>query len=168
MLKHQQLQTRMAALQSKYDVDINKGNQKAVMLTRQLEEHILESKNKNSSAYKAYVQATIASEKVTPSALLKMKAYQKLCKVNQKQHKGILKQLKTSPKGLAAMVVPDGPDNKTYDSDCVVCLDAEKSVVILDCMHVAFCEDCAETCGIPGQECPLCSRKIRKTAKIFF
>ena len=51
------------------------------------------------------------------------------------------------------------------DTECVVCLDKPRDHVIMNCMHLCLCEDCAATFQQPS--CPLCSKKVRKIVRIF-
>jgi len=48
-------------------------------------------------------------------------------------------------------------------SQCVVCMDAERSVATLPCSHVVLCADCAEG----AKKCPICKRSVSSRLKVF-
>jgi hypothetical protein len=60
---------------------------------------------------------------------------------------------------------------------CVVCVDAAKSHVFVECMHKCVCEECAElllakdpwrgTVHADGAECPLCRVMSKSVRKVF-
>ncbi len=52
------------------------------------------------------------------------------------------------------------------DTECVVCLDKPKDHVVMPCMHMCLCEDCAKDFGAKNN-CPMCSKKVRKVMRIF-
>jgi E3 ubiquitin-protein ligase MUL1 len=43
---------------------------------------------------------------------------------------------------------------------CVVCLGAEREVIMLDCGHVCSCADCAAELLRVNQPCPVCRSEI--------
>lgn len=49
----------------------------------------------------------------------------------------------------------DSVEEEENDNTCVVCLDKPKTMAIIKCGHLAFCE----VCGFALQECPLCREK---------
>ena len=51
---------------------------------------------------------------------------------------------------------------------CVVCLEAKREVILLDCGHVCSCRKCADILWLEEQLCPVCRAEIRtiKTAFI--
>ena len=58
--------------------------------------------------------------------------------------------------------------------DCVVCLDKPKTYIILNCMHLCLCEDCANSwmkhkgaANTFNKNCPICSKKITQIARIY-
>jgi Zinc finger, C3HC4 type (RING finger) len=53
------------------------------------------------------------------------------------------------------------------DNECVVCLDKPKDHVIMNCMHLCLCEDCAVDFSEPKAKCPMCSKRVRKVVRIF-
>lgn len=55
-------------------------------------------------------------------------------------------------------------DETTIDK-CVVCWERTVATVLLDCMHVALCEECAR--GLSGQDCPICRTPVRAVQRIY-
>ena len=53
------------------------------------------------------------------------------------------------------------------DAECVVCLDKPKDHLIMPCMHMCLCEECAQDFGDPKASCPICGKKVKKVARIF-
>ena len=43
---------------------------------------------------------------------------------------------------------------------CVVCLEAERAIILLNCGHVCACVDCAEKLVINYNRCPVCRADI--------
>ena len=52
---------------------------------------------------------------------------------------------------------------------CVVCLEAEKSVVLLPCAHMCMCGDCTESLMANTRQClcPVCRGPVATTQRIF-
>ena len=47
------------------------------------------------------------------------------------------------------------------EHDCVVCLDEQKSVLIMPCRHLCLCEACAvQVMSAPLVRCPVCRGKV--------
>lgn len=47
-------------------------------------------------------------------------------------------------------------DNIPESIQCVVCLGAEREVILLDCGHVCVCADCADELIRASHSCPVC------------
>jgi len=58
-------------------------------------------------------------------------------------------------------------DNDDFNEECVVCLDARPNHIILDCGHLALCEECAHLFRKPDSKCPSCRAPIRKILKTY-
>ena len=55
----------------------------------------------------------------------------------------------------------DGEDRELPDRlVCVVCLGAEREVILLPCGHVCVCATCADTLLAGGHQCPVCRGPI--------
>jgi hypothetical protein len=59
---------------------------------------------------------------------------------------------------------PSGTETSTNDKNiCVVCMDAPRNTVFLECGHVACCRNCSKRLV----ECPICRQKIVRVVDIF-
>lgn len=52
-------------------------------------------------------------------------------------------------------------------TECVVCMDAEKSIVLLPCRHAQLCNSCAESCKQRDGLCPTCRVEIKEILPIY-
>ncbi|XP_043224669.1 E3 ubiquitin-protein ligase RNF26-like [Amphibalanus amphitrite] len=50
---------------------------------------------------------------------------------------------------------------------CVVCLDQDKSVILLPCRHVCLCEPCGRQVGAGDRRCPMCREFIQDALKVY-
>jgi len=57
---------------------------------------------------------------------------------------------------------PAGEANIAEHAQCVVCLGAEREVILLDCGHVCVCADCAGELLRAGHNCPVCRGTIER------
>ena len=52
--------------------------------------------------------------------------------------------------------------------ECVFCLDKVPDHIIMDCMHICVCEDCAETLQSKNNPtCPVCRAPVNAIKKVF-
>ncbi|ESO97727.1 hypothetical protein LOTGIDRAFT_208864 [Lottia gigantea] len=51
------------------------------------------------------------------------------------------------------------------NSECVICLENPRDIVILNCGHVAICSSCAQM--LPTQLCPVCRNHIEKFVPLY-
>ena len=51
-------------------------------------------------------------------------------------------------------------------NECVVCLDAPKTHILVPCFHKCLCEECAEQIGVGGQ-CPVCRAVVTCISRVF-
>lgn len=54
------------------------------------------------------------------------------------------------------------------DTECVVCLGAQKQFVCVPCMHMCLCARCAELVQQSTHECPLCRAAATQILQVFF
>ena len=57
---------------------------------------------------------------------------------------------------------PQGDDS----SNCIICLDRAREVVLLECGHICLCLDCARSLPHP-QKCPVCRASITRYVPVF-
>lgn len=53
------------------------------------------------------------------------------------------------------------------ERECVVCLDAEREVMLLPCRHMCVCTPCADQLQHTKMTCPVCSNSISASEKVF-
>jgi serine/threonine protein kinase len=51
--------------------------------------------------------------------------------------------------------------------ECVVCMEQERSHVLVACGHAVVCETCAENIMATTRECPVCRQHVEQVIKIF-
>merc|ERR1712013_569926 len=111
--------------------------------------------------YKEYLSGIIADRSINTAELTHMERHKKQRKGGAEDHAQILKQLGMSAKEFDAL--KSFEDVTTNEDECVVCYEPPKDHMIMPCMHVVLCPECAEE-NFPaphdGQKCPLCSKDI--------
>ena len=48
-----------------------------------------------------------------------------------------------------------------------MCMDAQKSNVLIPCGHVCVCAACAERCTETTGECPVCREPVQQTYRVY-
>lgn len=119
------------------------------------------AKSSRLTLYKEYVRGIIAERSVNTSELEHMQRHKAQRKINADDHAHCLKELQLSAKQFDAL--KSFEDVTTNEDECVVCYEPPKDHMIIPCMHVVLCPECAEE-NFPaphdGQKCPLCSKDI--------
>ncbi|XP_019163101.1 PREDICTED: putative E3 ubiquitin-protein ligase RF4 [Ipomoea nil] len=58
---------------------------------------------------------------------------------------------------------------KRHEKECVMCLSVDRTVVLLPCAHLAFCEECSELHERLGMnDCPTCRTLIMQRIRVHF
>jgi hypothetical protein len=66
------------------------------------------------------------------------------------------------------VVVPAAPAENQEDNQCVVCMDAPKSRILLPCLHQCVCEACAQRMlELDTPSCPVCRAHIERIGQVF-
>lgn len=66
----------------------------------------------------------------------------------------------TSPLPAASRPPPTGPQPDLDRGLCIVCQDQEATLAVVDCGHLAMCQDCSDLIMATSKECPLCRTRI--------
>lgn len=155
---------------SKFDQEILHKNYEARLktyyaqcekLNRELEEAILD--------YRAAADVADAAEERIDELTGEISA---LMKENSRVRKACARY-KRRAAGIRPMLRRSLPDKVTMPA-CVICLDRERTHVLMPCGHAAYCEQCAnvldEQARIRGRpiECPLCRKVAIKAQKLYF
>ncbi len=59
-------------------------------------------------------------------------------------------------------------EEKQEIHECVVCLNAKSTRIIIPCMHFCLCETCSLAFKRKNMDCPKCRAKIRMICKVYF
>ena len=51
--------------------------------------------------------------------------------------------------------------------ECVVCMEQEKSYVLVPCGHAVVCQSCAENIMATTRACPVCRQHVEQVIKLF-
>jgi len=92
------------------------------------------------------------------SGLALWKYYKKLC--IQKQNRVNKNRLDEIRAERANRPPRESGDEVPESIQCVVCLGAEREVILLECGHVCVCADCAEELLKSNHNCPVCRAHI--------
>ena len=69
--------------------------------------------------------------------------------------------LELAAAGVRQLLQRTGPATTAVRPDCVVCLDAPRSVALLPCGHLALCGACAARKEV-ARQCPVCRKRAHK------
>lgn len=142
-------------------------------LTNQLKQSLSEKENLKSElkkytdgiskmAYLEYLRGVTSDRSLSKKSFKKLQQYQMQQKISNHEHVKALKEL-----GIKHQEFEEMKDFKLKQSqECVVCLEKPKTHVIFDCMHMCLCETCVVNFK-RGQKCPMCSKRVVRTARIY-
>lgn len=130
----------------------------------EIDQNAKEAKNRLAS-YMNYIKGLTAGEIITTSAFEQLQLYRKNENITDAEHEQTIRDLGWMMAQFDGMKKFDQKDKR--DTECVVCLDKPKDHVIMNCMHLCLCEDCAPDFAKDDASCPLCSKKVRKVVRIF-
>jgi len=73
---------------------------------------------------------------------------------------------KTLEEGKEMVVIggKTGEKISTEKEDCIICMEKIREIVFVPCCHFLTCGGCSQKIG----KCPLCSKRVEKTLKIFW
>ena len=54
----------------------------------------------------------------------------------------------------------DGGDDGDDDDMCIVCMERERSVVLMPCRHIVMCAECGHHVVSLKNGCPMCRQEI--------
>jgi len=98
-----------------------------------------------------------------------MERYREQRNISKEDHEHVLKKLHHTEATFDKMKNFDDVANN--EDECVVCYEPPKDHVIIPCMHVCLCPDCAND-SYPephdGQVCPLCNEEIQSIKQVYY
>eukprot|EP01083_Nonionella_stella_P084536 234046_1 len=115
-----------------------------------------------------YVRGICADESVTETEATALDKYMKKENIDDKTYEDALNKLDLTPMDMEDL------KNKKHDTGgkmCVQCSMNPKQMVILPCMHVVMCADCAkeaQAASGPGAGCcPVCDKEFTDIQKVY-
>ncbi len=127
--------------------------------------------------YKDMIEMAIDDKVITDEEMKRIEKVRVKHELTQADHDGVLKSLGITRQQFAQFTrnklsggAVEGKDQEEDLMTCVVCMDARSDHVILNCMHLCLCGDCAPflQSQIPGASCPKCRQNVTKIVKVFF
>ena len=58
------------------------------------------------------------------------------------------------------------PAEEESSNECVVCMDAPKTHILVPCFHKCLCEECAERIPVGGH-CPVCRAVVISKGRVY-
>jgi ferredoxin len=116
------------------------------------------------SIYREFLRGITADESITPTAYEQLRLYREQHNINNTEHAAVLSELNLSAERFEKMKHFDVAPEK----ECIVCQDQAKDHIILNCMHICLCADCAVKLNNGKSKCPMCDKKISSIVKVFF
>lgn len=115
--------------------------------------------------YKEFIKGLIADETISIVEYEQLKLYRDKKKISMSDHLLVLSELGLTNEKFESMKKFEVGAKR--ENECVVCLDKPKSHVILPCMHLCLCDDCAVSWVKKNAKCPICSKKLTQILRIF-
>mmetsp|Transcript_26739 Transcript_26739/g.64795 ORF Transcript_26739/g.64795 Transcript_26739/m.64795 type:complete len:778 (-) Transcript_26739:324-2657(-) len=147
-------------------------------LRRLAHENRFATKRARLDMYKSIIEMAVEDEVLTKTELEKISQVRLKHKLTLKDHELVLKEIGLSKQQYAQFTqnqlpsAAKGTESKqSQQSDlmqCIVCLDARCDHVILPCMHMCLCGDCAPFYKEQqGLKCPKCRQSVKSVVKVF-
>jgi len=119
--------------------------------------------------YKDILLMSLADRSLTPDEDRLLAAMRVKLHIDDESHERILAEIGWSKEEYDAARKQDDP----WSRECVVCLDAPATHIILDCFHLCLCESCSERISQAGlregkeEVCPKCRAPIKLVHKTY-
>ena len=104
-------------------------------------------------------QAAVAQEDYRMAGSLKQSIAELV-----KQKEEMERQTQAQDRKPSVEEVDSKPSAEEEAVECVVCLDARRTNILMPCRHVCVCEACAATLRL----CPICRGEVRDQFVVFF
>jgi len=129
------------------------------------------------TAYLGVVRMAISDDVLTVEKERMLAEHRRAFHISHVQHLKVLQTLGLTEDKLEDMkeankAAPTAAAATSKNTECVICFDAEATHIVLDCMHICLCEDCAghyKEKLDSGEKvpCPICRNDIREIRKTF-
>jgi hypothetical protein len=114
--------------------------------------------------YKDVLKMSLLDKQISPDEEALLAAVRKKLKITDDQHEQLLKDVGWTAEEFKKV----RKDTEAATKECVICLDAVANMVIMDCMHICLCEDCAKQYHADNTKtCPKCRSVIKEVRKTY-
>jgi hypothetical protein len=89
--------------------------------------------------------------------------------INRNDHTAALREIKMDSSGFSSLKASLNDTQaleQMFVGECVVCLDAPADHVLMECMHMCLCKDCAKSFK-KGKSCPICSKSVTRSKRVY-
>jgi SPRY domain/Zinc finger, C3HC4 type (RING finger) len=137
----------------------------------------------NREVYKEALASCLVDGAITAAEIQRLEILRRKRGIEEGEHTRILRELGVSVDDWDSMLDKgrDYDEEKlseshtasdlirlTANTECVVCMERVVDHVVLDCMHVCYCGECAEMYKDSVKKCPKCRAAVRDIKKLFF
>jgi len=109
--------------------------------------------------YKDVLKISMADKAITPEEDQLLQQIRTKLKISDEEHKQILTEFGYDERQFEAL------KKSETGRECVICLDAQSTHIIIPCMHICLCENCAKI--YDKSDCPKCRTKVDKISKTY-
>jgi len=141
---------------------VNMAEREERMVQEMLEQEARMEQEKQDRFWLGLAMASMISVMAVIQSYRMKMAEREACAKNQQRLRNLLVE-KMSRK----MSPPPEEEVVVERLQCVVCLTAEREVILLDCGHVCACKLCADTLMREDHQCPVCRADIRAIKPAF-
>lgn len=147
-------------------------NQKKIESSEQKQGNLAD--NKDLDVYESMLQLALADKALSPQEEELLDVMRKKFGITEDQHQQICTKLGITIWDLEDMRKAgnseDAPPGAGASSreDCIICYDAPADHILLDCMHLCMCKECAEDLAKSTKMCPKCRQEINEVRKVYF
>jgi len=111
--------------------------------------------------YKGYLRGLMSTDMISTTDQEKIKKFRDELRFTDKDHTECLAEIGVTQEEFDKLKT----DEQRREKECVVCLDQPRTYVVLDCMHLCLCGDCAAE---QNKKCPICTKKVITVKRVFF
>jgi len=111
--------------------------------------------------YKDVLKMCVLHKSITADEDTLLTAVRKKLKISDQEHRQMLSELDTNESEFESF------KKEVPRKECVICIDAPATHIIIPCMHVCLCEKCEPKFHGRQQICPKCRAKIEDIKKTY-
>jgi len=141
---------------------VNMAEREERMVQEMLEQEARMEQEKQDRFWLGLAMASMISVMAVIQSYRMKMAEREACAKNQQRLRNLLVEK------MSRKVAPPPEEEVVVERlQCVVCLTAEREVILLDCGHVCACKLCADTLMREDHQCPVCRAEIRAIKPAF-